>query len=195
MATTGARSSGEITVLLRRAQGGDRDAEERLIGKVYGELRKLAAAYLRRERSGHSLQPTALVNEAYLRLAKLNRLNWQDRSHFFGVAAHVMRQILVDHARARLADKRGGGVGVVPLDEALIFDKGQPTEIIALNEALERLQQRDPRVAKVVECRFFAGLSVEETSQALGIAPRTVKRDWHLGRAWLQKELRKPDAK
>lgn len=189
MAATGARSSGEITALLRRAQEGDQDAKERLIEKVYGELRKLAGAYLRRERPGHSLQPTALVNEAYLKLAKLDRLSWQDRSHFFGVAAHVMRQVLVDHARARRAEKRGGGVGVVPLDESRILDKGRPLEIIALNEALERLHVKDPRAAKVIECRFFGGLSVEETAEVLGIAARTVKRDWNLGRAWLRKDL------
>jgi RNA polymerase sigma factor (TIGR02999 family) len=176
-------------VLLRRLQEGDKGAEEHLIEKVYGELRKLAAAYLRRERLGHSLQPTALVNEAYLKLTKLDRLDWQDRSHFFGVAAHLMRQILVDHARTRRAGKRGGGVGVVPLDEARILDKGRPTEIIALDEALDRLHQKDPRAAKVVECRFFGGLSVEETAKVLGVAARTVKRDWSLGRAWLQREL------
>lgn len=189
MATTGVRGPGEITVLLRRLQEGDKEAEERLIEKVYGELRKLAASYLRRERPGHSLQPTALVNEAYLKLTKLDRLDWQDRSHFFGVAAHLMRQILVDHARTRRAEKRGGGVGVVPLDEALILDKGRPTEIIALDEALDRLHEKDPRAAKVVECRFFGGLSVEETAKVLGVAARTVKRDWSLGRAWLQREL------
>jgi RNA polymerase sigma factor (TIGR02999 family) len=174
---------------LRRLQEGDREAEAHLIEKVYGELRKLAASYLRRERPGHSLQPTALVNEAYLKLTKLDRLGWQDRSHFFGVAAHLMRQILVDHARARRAEKRGGGVGVVPLDEALILEKGRPMEIIALDEALDRLHEKDPRAAKVVECRFFGGLSVEETAQVLGVAARTVKRDWNLGRAWLQREL------
>jgi RNA polymerase sigma factor (TIGR02999 family) len=189
MAKSDARSSGDITVLLRRLRDGDREAEERLIEKVYGELRKLAASHLRRERPEHSLQPTALVNEAYLKLTRLDRLNWQDRSHFFGVAAQVMRQILVDHARARRAEKRGGGVGVVPLDESRILDKGRPLEIIALNEALERLHVKDPRAAKVVECRFFGGLSVEETGQVLGIAARTVKRDWNLGRAWLRKEL------
>ena len=138
MATTGARGPGDITVLLQRLQKGDKEAEEHLIEKVYAELRKLAAAYLRRERPGHSLQPTALVNEAYLKLARLDRLSWQDRSHFFGVAAHLMRQILVDHARARRADKRGGDVRIVPLDEALILDKGRPMEIIALHEALDR---------------------------------------------------------
>ena len=189
MATTGASGSGEITLLLRRLQEGDKGAEEHLIEKVYGELRKLAASYLRRERPGHSLQPTALVNEAYLKLTRLDRLSWQDRSHFFGVAAHLMRQILVDHARARRAEKRGGDVRVVPLDEALILDKGRPMEIIALDEALDRLQEKDPRGAKVVECRFFGGLSVEETAEVLGIAPRTVKRDWYLCRAWLQREL------
>ena len=195
MATTGAGRAGDITVLLRRAQEGDQEAKERLIEKVYGELRKLAAAYLRRERSGHSLQPTALVNEAYLKLAKLDRLSWQDRHHFFGVASQVMRQVLVDHARARRAGKRGGGLGVIPLEESLILDKGRPTEIIALNEVLDRLQEKDPRAAKVVECRFFGGLSVEETAHALGIAPRTVKRDWNLGRAWLRKELSRTDSR
>ncbi len=182
---------GGITLLLARVQNGDKEAEEKLISQVYGELRKLAAAYLRRERPDHSLQPTELVNEAYLKFADLNRLRWQDRSHFFGVAARLMRQVLVDHARARDAVKRGRHVMVVPISKALVLgrDQDRPSDVIAINDALNALAQKDPRAASVVECRFFGGLSIDETAEALGIAPRTVKRDWQIGRAWLRREL------
>jgi RNA polymerase sigma factor (TIGR02999 family) len=185
------KAPGEITLLLARTQQGDREAEAKLIATVYGELRKLAVAYLRRERPDHILQPTALVNEAYLKLADLNRLRWQDRSHFFGVAARLMRQILVDHARARRAEKRGGDVLVVPISKALVIDHrvGKASDVLAINEALEALARKDPRAVKVIECRFFAGLSIEETAEALGVAIRTVKRDWQIGRAWLRREL------
>jgi RNA polymerase sigma factor (TIGR02999 family) len=185
------KQPGEITLLLTRAQQGDKLAEERLAAAVYGELRKIAAAYLRRERPDHSLQPTALVNEAYLKLADLNRLRWQDRSHFFGVAARIMRQVLVDHARARLTEKRGRDYVVVPITKHLMIDPTAKTQtgILALHDALEALERKDPRAVRVIECRFFTGLSIEETAEALGIAERTVKRDWQIGRAWLRREL------
>ena len=185
------KKPGEITLLLERVRQGDRDAEAKLIAEVYDELRKLAAAYLRRERPDHTLQPTALVNEAYLKLADLNRLRWQDRSHFFGVAARIMRQVLVDHARGRKAVKRGGNVAVVPISKALVVARGQgsPSDVLAIDEALDALALKDPRSAQVVECRFFGGLSIEETAEALHIAPRTVRRDWQIGRAWLRDRL------
>ncbi len=178
-----------ITELLLRYRHGDKEAEQQLISAVYTELRRTAAAYLRRERPDHSLQPSALVNEAYIKLAGLSRLDWQNRSHFLGVAARIMREILVDHARARRAEKRGRGVQVVPLEDATIVEKGRATDVLALNEALDHLAQKDRRAAQVVEYRYFAGLSIEETAAALGVAPRTVRQDWQFGRAWLQRRL------
>ncbi len=197
MPETRSKKPGEITLLLARVQEGDREAEAKLIAEVYDELRKLAAAYLRRERPDHTLQPTALVNEAYLKLADLNRLRWQDRSHFFGVAARLMRQILVDHARARRAVKRGRDVVLVPASKALVIDRRQknPSDVLAIHEALNALERKDARAAQVVECRFFGGLSIEETAEALHISPRTVRHDWQIGRAWLRDRLEpaKPD--
>ena len=191
MTNSGGDDAGDITVLLSRLQKGDKGAEGELVTKVYPELRKLAVAYMRRERQGHTLQPTALVNEAYLKLAGLKRLRWQDRAHFFGVAARLMRQVLVDYARGRNAEKRGGGVVSIPVSRVPIIarDEASPTDILAIHQALEALAARDPRTARVVECRFFTGLSVEETAAALGIAERTVKRDWQFGRAWLRQHL------
>ena len=190
---------GGITLLLARVQNGDKEAEEKLISQVYGELRKLAAAYLRRERPDHSLQPTELVNEAYLKFADLNRLRWQDRSHFFGVAARLMRQVLVDHARARDAVKRGRHVMVVPISKALVLgrDQDRPSDVIAINDALNALAKdwwsalavRRTREPRAWWSAVFGGLSIDETAEALGIAPRTVKRDWQIGRAWLRREL------
>ncbi|MCB1022666.1 MAG: sigma-70 family RNA polymerase sigma factor, partial [Acidobacteria bacterium] len=138
---------------------------------------------------GHTLQTTALVNEAYLKLVRQDDADWANRAHFFAVAAQIMRRILVDHARGRLAGKRGGGAIAVPLDEAFVFSPERCAEVVALDEALIRLEEQDERVGKVVELRFFAGLSVEETAEALKISTRTVKRDWQFGRAWLQSEL------
>jgi len=156
---------------------------------VYGELRKLAAAKLRNERPNHSLQASGLVNEAYIKLAGLNRVDWQNRAHFFGFAARAMREILVDHARARRADKRGGALQPVSLDSAVVLEQGSVTDVLAVDEALSSLARKDPRAARVVELRFFAGLSIEETAEVLDVAPRTVKRDWQLGRAWLRRQL------
>jgi RNA polymerase sigma factor (TIGR02999 family) len=180
---------GEITQLLRRMQAGDRDAADRLVVEVYPELRKIAARHMRRERDGHTLQTTALVHEAYLKLVNQREADWTNRAHFFAVAAQIMRRILVDHARTRLAEKRGGGVMALPLDEAIVFTPERSEQVVALDEALTRLEARDERVGRVVELRFFAGLSVEETAEALRISTRTVKRDWQFGRAWLQAEL------
>jgi RNA polymerase sigma factor (TIGR02999 family) len=172
-------------------RAGDKEAEARLLAVLYDELRRLAAAYLRRERPDHTLQPTALVHEAYLRLVEQREQNWQNRAHFVGVSAHVMRQILVDHARKRDSDKRGGKVQFVPLDEALVAGMQRPQDIVALDEALSRLEAFDPRQGQVVEMRFFGGLSEEEISHVLGISVRTIKRDWNVARAWLYAEMTK----
>ena len=182
------KGPGEVTLLLRAWAGGDSDALERLIPLVYTNLRRLAGRQMRQEAVGHTLQPTALVNEAYLRLVG-NDASWQDRAHFFAVAARVMRRILVDAARARGADKRGGGAVKVELNPSLdgLPERGQ--DLIALDEALDALATLDERKARVVEMKFFAGLSVEETADILKISPRSVMRDWQLARAWLTREL------
>jgi RNA polymerase sigma-70 factor (ECF subfamily) len=156
---------------------------------VYNELRRVARRYLRSERPDHTLQPTALVHEAYIRLLGQREIMWQNRAHFFGVAAQLMRRILVDHARAHQAEKRGGHKQKVPLDEALEYTADKSAELVALDEALDRLAARDPRQARVVELRFFAGLTEQETAELLGISVRTVKRDWDVARAWLYKEI------
>lgn len=180
---------GEITVLLRRAKTGDKEAESMLMGELYGELRRLAGSYLRANRPNHTLQPTALVNEAYIKLMGGQQVSWQDRTHFFAVAARAMRQILIDHARRLMAEKRGGDVEVVSLEKGMPFERARSVELLAVNQALDRLAEKDPRVHQVVELRFFGGLSVEETAEAMGISPRTVRREWSLGRAWLLGEL------
>ena len=182
-------TTGPITALLTRLQRGDKEAEQKLIAAVYPELRRIAAARLRGERRDHSLQSSDLVNEAYIKMAGLTELEWRSRSHFFCVAARLMRQILTDHARARHAQKRGGSIRVETLDEALAIDRDGIVDILAIDEALDQLGRRDARVAKVVECRFFGGLSIEETAEVIGVAPRTVKRDWQFGRAWLRRRL------
>jgi RNA polymerase sigma factor (TIGR02999 family) len=176
--------------LLVRWRGGDREALEDLMPLVYGELRRLAHHYLQRERSDHTLQSTALVHEAYLRLAGRNAPQWQNRAHFFGIAAHVMRQILVEYARAHGAAKRGGaGVCRVTLDAALEIQQKTDVDVIALDGALDRLSELDPQQSRIVELRFFAGLTIEDTSEVMGISPATVKRDWTSARAWLHREI------
>ena len=182
-------ASGEVTHLLHEMKRGQKDAEERLIPLVYAELRRMAGAYLHRESPAHSLQPTALVHEAYLRLNDIKEIDWQSRSHFFAVAATIMRRILVDHARASHARKRGDGWDAVSLNEAILPSAEKAPEILALDEALDRLARLDPRQAKIVELRFFAGMNEEEIGEALGISSRTVKRDWRVAKAWLFKEL------
>ncbi len=183
--------TGEVTRLLIDMQAGNKDAEERLLAVLYDELRRLAASYLRRERPDHTLQPTALVHEAYLRLIEQGQQNWQNRSHFLGVSAHVMRQILVDHARQRKAIKRGGRERPLPLNESVVPGAQRPEELIALDEALSRLETLDSRQSRVVEMRFFVGLTEEEISHVLGISVRTIKRDWNVARAWLYAEMSK----
>lgn len=182
--------SSAVTELLVRWREGDKEALEDLMPLVYGELRRLAHHYLQRERSDHTLQSTALVHEAYLRLAGQNTPQWQNRAHFFGIAARVMRQILVEYARAHVAAKRGGaGACRLTLDEALDVQQKSDIDVIALDGALSRLNELDPQQSRIVELRFFAGLTIEDTSEVMGISPATVKRDWTSARAWLHREI------
>jgi RNA polymerase sigma-70 factor, ECF subfamily len=180
----------DITGLLRALSQGHRDALDHLMPIVYDELRRVAHRQLRAERPGHTLNTTALVHEAYLRLVRVDQVQWQDRAHFVAVAARVMRRILVDYARARTRDKRGGHTVRVPLVEALDVPVTASDELVTLDEALVRLEALNERQCRVVECRCFGGMSVAETAAALGTSPATVKRDWALSRAWLNRELR-----
>ena len=180
---------GEVTQLLIRLRAGDRAAEATLIPLVYAELRRLAAQYLRGERADHTLQPTALVHEAYIQLTKLHEVDWQSRSHFFATAAMVMRRILVDHARGQQAAKREGFRNAISLDEALVASPRRSAEVIALDEALDRLAELDARRSKIVELRFFGGMSEEEIGVILGVTARTVRRDWRVAKAWLYNEV------
>jgi RNA polymerase sigma factor (TIGR02999 family) len=181
----------EITGLLKAWAGGDRVALERLAPLVYAELRRMARRYMAKERPGNSLQATALVNEAFLRLVEVNNIRWQDRAHFFAVSAQMMRRILVDAARMRGSEKRGGAVVKVDLNESVDAMPDRGSQLVALDEALDALAQLDARKAKVVEMRFFGGLSVEETAEVLKISPQSVMRDWKLARAWLMREMGK----
>ena len=179
-----------VTQLLVRWREGDPHALDELMPLVYKELRRLAAHYMRGERPGHTLQTSALVNEAYLRLAGHEEIQWQDRAHFFAVAAQAMRRILVDHARRRDNLKRGGGALRVALDDdAVIVSAGRVAEVVALDEALARLAEVAPRKSQLVELRFFGGLSIEETAEVLGVSPGTVMRDWTFAKAWLRREI------
>ena len=180
----------QITELLRQWSQGDEGALEQLIPLVHRELRTIARRYMARERAGHSLQATALVNEAYLRLVDAPHVGWQDRAHFLAVAGRMMRRILVDHARARLSQKRGGEVLKVTFDHALLAADDPRHDLIALDDALEALAKFDERKSRVVELRFFGGLSVEETAVVLKVGPDTVMRDWRLAKAWLLRELK-----
>ncbi len=180
-----------MTQLLAELQSGRPDAASRLIPLVYDELRRLARHYLRQERPDHTLQATALVHEAYLRLVDQRERTWQSRAHFIGAAAQLMRRILVDYARGRQTAKRGRVPQKVPLEEALLFSEEQSEELVALDGALERLAQIDARQSRIVELRFFGGLTVEETAEVVGISPKTVKRDWSVARAWLHREITK----
>ena len=182
-------SPGDITELLIQLRKGNPDAEAKLVPLVYKHLHRLAEHYMKHERPDHTLQPTALVNEAYVRLVAQRKGEWRDRAHFFGVAARLMRQILVDHARARHAGKRGGLAEKLPLDQAFEFSPQRSGELVKLDDALQSLEQLDPRQGRIVELRFFGGLSVEETAEVLGISPRAVKRDWSVARAWLHGAL------
>ena len=177
----------DLTAILKEWSEGDREALDQLMPFVYEELRKLASAYLRVERKDHTLQPTALVNEAYLRLTRQQNVTWQNRAHFFGIAAQMMRRILVDHARKRQAAKRDASAWKVATAE--LDDSDSAPELLGLDRALEELEKIDPQQAKVVELRFFAGLTVEETAEVAGISPRTVKREWRTAKAWLRREM------
>ena len=187
----GQTSTNEITKLLHNWQGGDRAALDALVPVVYKELRRLAHCELRKERPNHTLQSAALVHEAYFRLLGQNPPQWESRTHFFAIAAQLMRQILVDYARRRRASKRGSGVCMLTLEdaEALPQRKDKDVDVIALDDALNTLAELDPRQSRVVELRFFAGLSLEETSEVMGIATATVQRDWTAARAWLHREI------
>jgi len=183
------QSAGDLTELLLAWRHGDADALTRLTPLVYDELHRLAGVYMARERGGHPLQATALVNEAYLRLTDSSRVRWQNRAHFLAVAAQLMRRVLVDFARDRQSRKRGGGWQQVTLDEGLILGGEPNVDLIALDEALQRLGALDPRKVQVVEMRFFGGLSLEETAEALGVSADTIGRDWNAAKAWLLREL------
>jgi RNA polymerase sigma factor (TIGR02999 family) len=180
---------GKVTELLLELSGGNRTVVDELIPFLYAELKRMAAAQLRAERPGHTLQATALVHEAYLKLVDQRQVNWQNRAHFFGVAAQVMRRILMDYARGRAREKRGGDVHKTSLDEALVVSYDRTYELVEIDQALGRLEALDRRQAQVVEMRFFGGLSVEETAEALGVSAPTVKREWAMARAWLHREL------
>jgi RNA polymerase sigma factor (TIGR02999 family) len=180
-------------MLLSKLTRGNKDAGEKLMPLVYDELRRLARRYMRKERQDHTLQATALVHEAYLKLVRQRAVDWQSRSHFFGIAAQLMRRILVDHARNHLREKRGGIKEILPLDEALVFSPERSEELMKLDEALDRLSKLDARQSRIVELRYFGGMSVEETSEVLGVSPKTVKRDWSVAKAWLHGELRRTD--
>ncbi len=178
-----------ITELLVGYGRGDKEALDQLMPIVYDELRRQAARYLRREQAGHTLQTTALIHEAYVRLVDQRNVQWQNRAHFFGIAAQLMRRILVDHARTKKRVKRGGSNVRVSLGDATVAVKGQDLDVVALDEALERLAQIDEQQSRVVELRFFSGLTVEETAEVMGISKATVKRDWSMAKAWLHREL------
>jgi RNA polymerase sigma-70 factor, ECF subfamily len=178
-----------ISTLLAHAQGGKQDKVDQLMQLLYGELRRLAASYLRRERIGHTLQPTALVNEAYLRLVQQDSTDWQNRSHFLAIAARAMRRVLVDHARRGHAAKRGGPLPKLSLEQAIVYSKEQAGELLILDELMESLADLDPQQARIVELRVFGGLTVEETAEVLKISPATIKRDWAMAKAWLAREM------
>jgi RNA polymerase sigma factor (TIGR02999 family) len=178
-----------LTLLLSEVKSGNKQALDQLIPIAYAELRRLADSYLRRERSDHTLQPTALVHEAYIRLVDQSQPDYRSRAHFFGVAAQVMRQILVDHARSRNAGKRGGGEAKISLDSVAEASSTNPESFLDLDRALQKLEETDARKARVIEMRFFGGLTAEESAGLLDVSPETVRRDLRLGQAWLQREL------
>jgi RNA polymerase sigma factor (TIGR02999 family) len=183
-------TSEDVTQLLVELTKGNKEAASKLIPLVYKELRRLAGRQMRRERADHTLQATALVNEAYIKLVEQRPVRWQNRAHFFAIAAQTMRRILIDHARSHLRAKRGGGQVVIALDEAFVFSPGRSLELLRLDESLERLAKLDPRQSKIVELRFFAGLTVEEAAAVLQVSPKTVRRDWSVAKAWLHGDLR-----
>jgi RNA polymerase sigma factor (TIGR02999 family) len=184
-----AHSPQDVTQLLKAWSNGEQEALEQLMPLVYHELHRLAHRYMGRERGGHTLQSTALVHEAYERLIHLKDMSWQNRAHFFGVSAQLMRRILVDYARARRYSKRGGEWRQVPLNEAVALFRDRQTDIVALDDALRSLEGIDPRKSRVVEMRFFGGLSIKEVAEVLGVSQETVLRDWRLAKVWLLREL------
>ena len=184
------QSTQSVTGLLREAQAGDRAALDDLLPLVYRELRQLAARHLAQERPGHTLQATALVHEAYLRLIDQHSVDWRNRAHFFGLAAEMMRRILVNHALSRRAQKRGAGETLLSLDDVLSFPNRQNLDLILLDEALNRLTELDPVQARIVELRFFGGLTVEEVAEVLGVSDSEVKREWRSAKAWLAAQLK-----
>ncbi len=183
--------AGEVTRLLGQLRAGRREAADELAPLIYGELHKLAAACMRRERPSHTLQATALVNEAYMRLIGQHDVEWQNRSHFYGIAAQTMRRVLLDYARKHQAAKRGGPAMRFRVDEALLVSEQQLDLVLAVDESLKRLEQIDPQQGRLVELRYFAGLNVEQAAEALGISTATVKREWQFAKTWLQRELGK----
>jgi RNA polymerase sigma-70 factor (ECF subfamily) len=185
---SGYPASSEVSTMLRAWSGGDQTALDRLTPIVYEELRRLAGSFMNGERPGHSLQTTALVNEAYMRLVDYKRMQWQNRAHFFAVSGQLMRRILVEHAR-RHNLKRGGGIQHLSLDEAAVVGGGRSMDMVALDDAMNTLGRMDPRKVQVVEMRFFGGLSVDETAEVLKVSPVTVMRDWSTAKAWLYREL------
>jgi RNA polymerase sigma-70 factor (ECF subfamily) len=180
----------DVTVLLQAWSEGDPTAPEKLGPLIYGELHRLARRHMRRENPGHTLDTGALLNEAYVRLAEWKNARWENRAHFYGVAAEIMRRVLVDYARSRAYQKRGGGVRPIALEEGMVLAPERSADVLLLDEAMKRLADFDPRKSKVVELRFFGGLSVEETAAVLNVSPFTVIRDWNLAKAWLQREIR-----
>ena len=188
-------SSQQLTQMLIQLSEGDAQMVDDILPLIYDELRRLAGNYLRRERSDHTLQPTALVHEAYIKLIDQTQVKWQNRAHFFGIAANIMRRILVDYARQHKAEKRGGAAEKMPLEEEiLIVSEGKSAELLALDEALENLAKLDPQKSKIVELRYFGGLSVEETAEVLGVSEITVKRHWRMAKAWLYGQLSHQDS-
>lgn len=180
----------QVTLLVSQAREGDPKAVEKLIPIVYAELRVIAARFIRRERPNHTLQPTALVHEAYMRLLNQPHLTWKDRAHFLAIAARQMRRILIDHARAKYADKRAGDIVRITLDEHVAASDGRDVELLTLDRALDNLAEKDPRAAHLVELRYFGGMTIEETAEALGISTATVEREWAAARAWLKLKVR-----
>jgi RNA polymerase sigma factor (TIGR02999 family) len=183
-------SQNQVTQLLLDWGNGDKAALDKLVPVVYQELRRLAAYYMRRERPGHTLQTSALVNEAYMRLVDYSQMRWQSRAHFFAVAAQAMRRILVEHARKRHFAKRGGGAVKVSFDEAAIVSQEQAADLVALDDALTSLEAMDERKARIVELRYIGGLNIEETAEVLAISPATVQREWRAAKAWLYREIK-----
>jgi len=189
-----APSPTDVTQLLKRFSNGDQSALDELIPRLYDELRRLASTYLRDERIDHTLQTTALVHEAYLRLVDQRAVQWHDRNHFFAIAAQMMRRILVDHARKHAAVKRGKSFTRISLEEAAVFSEEHPRQMIAVDELLTRLASFDPQGSRIVELRFFAGLSLEETAEAMGLSTAKVRREWSTAKAWLTREMAREQA-